>query len=424
VSNDTTRPGNDASVLPLRGCRVLDFGWAVAAPTVGLALADMGAEVLRVESRGRLDGLRLGESMARQASGMQDPSPDVEMEMHPLFHIVNRAKLGITVNIRKPEGVALVRQMARLCDVVIENFSPGVLDRVGLGYRDLRRERPDVVMLSMSSMGQSGPLRDVTTYAPTIASLVGLHGLIGYPDRLLGMAAGGFADANAGLMGVFAVLASLRYRQRTGQGQYIDMSQGEATAVLMGEALIDNVMNKRVQRPAGNARPGMAPYGVYPCKGNDQWVSIAVKTQAEWEALCRAVGNPEWTREDTFADAYSRKRNSDALDKRLGEWTRQHTPEEATERLQAHGVAAAPVLDIGQVYRHPQFQARQAFVHIEHPYIGKEAMYGTVWRLSGTPGGVFRRAPFLGEHNSYAFGDLLGLPRDSLERLRAEQAIS
>lgn len=412
------------TTLPMQNYRVVDFGWAVAAPMVGLSLADMGAEVIRVESRNRLDGLRLGQSMARQASGIENPDPALEQEMHPTFHIVNRGKRGITANIKEPGGVRLLRRLAQVSDVVVDNFSPGVLDRAALGYRDLRQERPDLVMLSMSSAGQYGPLRDVTTYAPTVASLAGLHGLVGYSeDRLLGMMDIGYGDANASLLGTFAVLACLRHRQRTGQGQFIDMSQWEATTVLLGEALMDYAMNGRVQRPTGNTRPGMAPYGIYPCKGEDQWVSIAVKTQEEWEALSRAMGDPAWAQDPRFADPYSRARHRETLDEHLATWTRERAPEQATALLQAHGVAAAPVLDMERINRDPHFRARQTFLEIEHPYLKQETAFGVAWKLSRTPGGAFRRAPFLGEHNDYVFQDVLGLSPSEVAQLKAAQAL-
>ena len=409
-------------VYPLQSYRIVDFGWVMAGPILGHHLADMGAEVIKVESRTRLDASRrgrplLGGNVARGDAGE-------EPELIPLFHNINRGKLGITVDIKRPEGVALIKGLVRCSDVVIENYTPHVLKDAGLDYAALRQVKPDLVMLSMSSVGQYGPLRDISTYASSLSSLAGLEGLVGYPgERVLGMMTTGYADPSAAAHGAIAVLAALRYRNRTGLGQYIDMAQVEATICLLGEAVLDYSMNRRIMGTRGNLHPTMAPHGNYPCQGEDEWVSIAVASDEEWQGLCRAIGDPPWSRDERFADGSGRLQHREELDKLISEWTMQHSHHEATALLQQEGVAAAPVLNIEEQYFHPHFQERQTFVECHHPRVGTETIYGIPWRLSAIPGEVRRHAPLLGEHNDYVFRELLGLPDGEVSRLIEERVI-
>ena len=409
-------------VYPLQNYRVIDFGWVMAGPILGHLLADMGAEVIKVESRQRLDASRRGRPLvgADVARGDQGEEP----ELIPLFHNINRGKLGITVDIKHPEGIALVKELVKYSDVVAENYTPHVLREAGLDYECLRQVKPDLVMLSMSSVGQYGPLRDISTYASSLSSLAGMEGLVGYyGERVLGMMTTGYADPNAAVYGALAVLAALRYRNRTGRGQYIDMSQLEATVSLMGEAVMDYAMNRRVPGPTGNRHPTLAPHGNYPCRGGDKWVSIAVGSDEEWRGLCRALGEPPWAYDERFSDGFGRLRHREELDHLISAWTVNLTHYEATEALQREGVAAAPVLNIEEQYFDKHFQERQTFVECHHPRVGMETIYGIPWRLGGTPGEVRRHAPLLGEHNRYVFGELLGIPEPELARLMEQKVI-
>ena len=321
--NENAGPG------PLSGYRVLDFGWVLAGALPGMVLADMGAEVLKVEPRQRMDYMRLGRPIIGD-----EPDP----EQHPLFHNVNRGKLSIAVNTTKPGAVDLIKELVPHCDVVVENFSQGVMDRLGLGYEVLSGIKSEIVMASISSNGQTGPLRDLRAYAPSIGALSGLDSTMGYEgERPLGLKPA-YADIVGALHSVFAIVSALHQKERTGQGQYIDVSMLRATVATMGAGLMEYEMTGRVMGPKGNYDPTMAPYGNYPCQGDDAWVSIAVRTENEWQGLKTGMDNPAWCEEERFSSRYSRLENRRDLDDNLSAWTRERTPGYITELLQANGV--------------------------------------------------------------------------------------
>jgi benzylsuccinate CoA-transferase BbsF subunit len=408
----------------LAGYRVLDFGTAFASPMAAQLLADMGAEVIKVESRTRLDGLRLGRPIVGEdiAGGDRGDWP----EYQPVFHGLNRSKLGVTINIKHPEGITLVKHLVRLSDIVTNNFSPGVMERAGLGYEALCIEKPDLIYVSLPAAGESGPLRDIVTYAPVIAALSGLSALVGYSaagEDFVGTLQVAFCDAVGALHAAVGILAALRHRQTTGEGQAIEISQWEASLSMLGEGVLDYGMNGRVRGPVGNAHPTMAPHNTYRCAGDDAWIAIAVGSEAEWRAFCHTAGHQEWTDDPRFADAYLRLQHRTALDALITAWTSQREPYEVMATLQGAGVAAMPVMNLEDQFRDPHLRAREIHLESEHPKVGLEFLYGIPWRLSATPGRIHRPAPLLGEHNHYVFGDLLGLPETEIQRLMDTGAI-
>ena len=404
---------------PLDGYRVLDFGWVLAGAVPGMILADMGAEVIKVETRLRMDYMRLGRPIIGD-----EPDP----EQNPMFHNVNRGKRSVTLNTTTPEAVDLARRLAAECDVVIENFSPGVMERLGLGYATLSGDNPRLVMASITSNGQTGPLRDLRAYAPSIGALSGLDSTMGYEPaegesgRPLGLKHA-YADLCGALHAVFAITSALHQRNKTGRGQYIDVSMLRATVATMGAGLMEYELTGRVLQPKGNYDPVMAPYGNYPCQGDDQWVSIAVRTEEEWRGMVEAMGSPAWVEEPSFASRFARLGHRRELDERVSEWTGERTPWEVTELLQSHGVAAFPVLDAEGRLFNPHFRERGLYSDIEHPALGTEPIFNVMWQLSGTPPSIRRHAPLLGEHNREVFCGLLGLDDGELARLEAEQVI-
>lgn len=399
--------------LPLEGYRIVDFGWVWAGAVLGHILADYGAETIKVESKRRLDGLRLGRVF----------EVGTALEINPTFHNLNRNKLSITVDMQQPKGVELLKSLVSKSDVVVENFTPDILKKRGLDYESLVEVKPDIIMISLRAAGDYGPLAHIVTYAPVISALSGIDSMVGYADeRPLGFRHA-YADPTASLFGAFAVLGALRYRERTGKGQYIDLSQWEATTTLIGEAIMDYTMNKRVYGPQGNRHPSMAPYGNYPCKEKDTWVSIAVKTEKEWEGLCRAMGNQPWTKDPRFADKFKRLKNATHLDQYIAKWTSTQTDYEAAKILQKNGVAATPLLTTEGIFVDPHFNERHTFVHIDHPVVGAEVIYNLPWKLSGCPPKPFRHAPILGEHNKYVFGEILGLSDEEIAKLMDEKVI-
>ena len=405
---------NNAPPGVLNGYRVLDFGWVLAGALPGMVLADMGAEVIKVETRQRLDYMRLG----RPIVGDQ-PDP----EQNPMFHNVNRGKLSLTLNIAEPDAVELVKRLVGHCDVVIENFSPGVMDRLGLGYETLSAIKPDIVMASISSTGQEGALRDLRAYAPSIGALSGLDSTMGYEGGgPLGLKHA-FGDICGALHAVFAIASALYRRDRTGEGQYIDVSMLRATVVTQGVGLMEQALTGRSARPRGNYDPTMAPYGNYPCAGEDRWVSIAVKTEDEWHSLVAAMGSPSWAQDHRFSSQFRRQRHRRELDALLAQWTVQHEADAVTELLQSHGVAAAPVLGAEERLFHPHFMERGLYSDIEHPALGAEPVFNLMWNLSRSPSRVRRHAPLLGEHNRQVLCGYLGLSEAELAELEERRVV-
>lgn len=402
-----------AKKAPLEGIRILDFTWAWAGPQASLILALLGAEVIKVESRRRLDHSRLRSLVAGPLAG-----PDESF----IFNTLNLNKLSVTLNLSQPQAVEMAKALAQISDVVMENMRPGVMDRLGLGYEALRALKPDIVMLSSSAVGGSGPERLYTGYAPTFAAMGGLAYITGRPGGRPAPLMGAI-DLRVGSTGAFAVLAALYYHQRTGKGQYIDLSSAEAVSALMGDAFIDYTMNGRVQERMGNRDQIMAPHGCYRCRGENEWVTIAVGTEEEWRSLYRVLGDRRLTDDERFADGYSRWQNQDDLDKIIGEWTADRSAQEVMQSLQSAGVAAMPVYDGPSLVQDAQVEARGFLTEVEHPALSKKKVVGPMWRLSKTPAAIRRHGPLIGQDNDYVLGQLLGMSQEEMARLVDEQVI-
>jgi benzylsuccinate CoA-transferase BbsF subunit len=366
----------------LQGIRILDFTWVLAGPYATRLLADFGAEVIKV----------------------QPLMPGEEDEFgRGYYNTWNRNKLGITLNLNKPEGVALAKRLVTLSDAVVENFTPRVMANWGLDYQNLKKLKPDLIMLSLSTMGSSGPWRDYTGFGPTIQAFSGITHLTSYPGKPpLGLGTA-YADHIAALLACLALLSAFEYRRRTGEGQYIDVSQVEAMASLLGDGFI----------PGKEA----APHGVYRCQGKDRWCAIAVFTEDEWQGLKQALGNPPWAEDKRFATLTSRFNNKEELDDLIEGWTKQHTAEEAMARLQGQGVAAGVVQSARDLAQDPQLKERGFFIELDHPQLGKTISDATPIRLSDNPPRYTRAAPLLSQDNNYVYGKLLGLSRDELAEL-------
>ena len=399
---------------PLDGVRIIDFTWAWAGPYATLLLAMMGAEVIKVESMNRLDHTRLRSLMNGPTMG--GPNHSV------VFNELNLNKLSVTLDLKKPKAIEIVKKLVKGADVVTQNMRPGAMERLGLSYEVLRGVKPDIIMLSSSAVGATGPERTYVGYAPTFAAMGGLSYISGYPEGKPTMLSG-VVDNRVATTSAFAVLAALNYRQRTGRGQQIDLSSTGAISSLMGEVLLDYTMNGRVRERNGNHDENMVPHNCYPCNGEDRWVTIAVSSEDEWQSFCKVTGNPSWTEDERFTDSDSRRRNEEELDKLVAEWTRQHSDEEITVLLQKAGVAAAPSLNGERVSKDPHSKERNVIVEVEHPEIGKRRVVGPPWRLSATPARIRRAAPLLGEHNQYVLGEILGMPQDEIEQLVGEQVV-
>jgi crotonobetainyl-CoA:carnitine CoA-transferase CaiB-like acyl-CoA transferase len=407
---------------PLEGYRVLDFGTAWAGPQCGHLLADMGAEVIKIETRGRLDGLRMGRPVVGDdiAGGDEGKWPD----MQPAFHGLNRNKLSFTIDLKQPKARDIINRLVKVSDVVLDNSSPGAMTRLGLDHKSLEAINPGIISISLTACGEYGPLRDTLVYAPSIISVGGLQSLIGYygeGNPMQVMAA--YGDTNASIHGFLAVLVALWHRERTGEGQHIELSETEAVTSLLGEGIMEYFMNGRIPKAPGNRHPGMCPHGIYPCQGKDRWIAIAIDTEEEWQNFCQAIGEPHWIKDEKFADKHSRLENQEELNRLIADKTTQYTPYQLMEELQNVKVAATPVMNIEDQYVDPHYRERQIFVEIENPLLGTETLYGVPLRLSKTPGDIYRPAPSLGEHNDYVLSELLGMSPEEIADLTAQKIL-
>ena len=401
-----------AAPLPLKNVRVANFGWVWAGPVVGQTLGFLGAEVYKIESRARIDINRTLPPFGEGVSG-----PDRSLQNHAGW----AGNGSVSLNLKEPEGVELAKQLVAKSDVVIENFGPGAMEALKLGYDELKQVKPDIVMLSMPTAGLSGPLKNVRAYGMSLTSLTGLDSITGYRDGPPIPVENAFSDPYNGIMGAFAVLVALTHRDRTGTGQHIDYSQQESIMQLVGPAFMDYVMNDRAGTPMGNRHPtnAGAPHGVFSCQGDDRWISIAVMTGEEWQGLRDAMGDPQWAQSDDYASAAGRVANIDALHEQLAAWVAGFDDRELSELLQQHGVAAAPVLCIGDLLDDPHFKSRGTYVEVTHPLGFKETIYGSYVKSNKFEAAV-RPGPMIGQDNDYVFKELLGLPddryRDLIER--------
>jgi benzylsuccinate CoA-transferase BbsF subunit len=372
----------------------------LAGPYATRLLADFGAEVIKVQP------LLSSEADDAFSRGYYDTW--------------NRNKLGINLNLNKPEGVALAKRLAGICDAVVENFTPRVMANRGLDYDNLKKVKSDIIMLSMSVMGRTGPQRDYVGYGPTVQALSGMTYLTSFPGHPSLGPGFSYADHIAGLYASIVLLAALEHRRRTGEGQYIDISEVEAMTGLLGGAVLDYTTRGKEPEPAGNSSPLAAPHNVYPCRGENRWCAIAVFTDEEWRGLKRALGNPSWAEDARFATLAGRRENIDELDRQIATWTQERTAEEVMSRLQENGVAAGAVQDAADLAGDPQLKERGFFVN--KPEIGK-FVDATPIRLSQSPAEYKRAAPSQGQDNDYVYGKLLGMSEKEMADLREKGVI-
>ena len=400
---------------PLEGIRIIDFGWILSVPYAGGWLGSLGAEVIRVESNTRLEPGRTG------LSGTADGIDGVNRS--GIWNCLNHSKLGVTLNIRDTEAQKLVKELVAVSDVVIENFSTGVLDRQGLGYEDLRKVRPDLIMLSGSTMGTVGPDRESTGFGPNVCSYAGQPSITGYEGGQPQNLGGNWPDYLVGTMMVHSVLSALWHRRRSGEGQRIELAMAEVVSSMIPEAFLEFTMNNRVPPRIGNHDPHMSPHNVYRCAGDDEWVAIAVQSDDEWSRVCKVMGRPELASNTRFATFKSRKLNEATLDDLISEWTADRSPMEVTELLQGERIAAGPVMEVMSLMVDPHFRERGNIIEMDHTEVGLREVAGLPIRFSDIPRPAYYTAPLLGEHNDDVFGGLLGYKPTHVSALRESQAI-
>ena len=400
---------------PLDGIRVVDFCWAWAGPYGSLQLAHLGADVIRIESAKRLCPSRL-----------IPPWPDNESGVNRAgyFNQYNQGKRSLTLDLKAPEAIDIAKTLVSKSDIVMNNFASGVMEKLGVGYDVLRRIKSDIIMVSLPGYGTSGPEKDFVSYGPPQVAQSGLSALTGYVGGPPMMAGFSYGDPNGGIHATFAVMSALLHREKTGQGQYIDLSQWEAAIMLLPEAVMDYSMNGTQPERMGNRDPHMAPHGVFRSKGDDRWVSLSVRDEAEWQRLCAVMGQPELSSDARFASLAARKENEAALEEIVTAWTQERTADEATQALQKVGIPAYPSLDAIDMINNPHVGARDYFVELEHPEVGARRHMGIPWTMSRTPCEIRRPAPCLGQDTEAVLTDIVGLSQGEIAALRAKDILT
>jgi len=395
----------------LAGLLVCDFGWAVAGPVLSRFLAHHGATVIKIESNTRLDGTRLSTPFrgkpSRNNSGYFDQH--------------NAGKLGITLDLKHPEGKRIARRLALKADVVNENFVPGVLDELDLGYESLRRDRPDLIMISSSAQGQDGPNARAPGLGVTLQGLVGLAHLTGWPDRLPVGTGEPYTDTLVVWTAGTALMAALDYRRRTGQGMHIDLSQFEIVAHVLAPGLLHEQFTGARHARMGNASLARAPEGVFPCAGDDRWCAISVENDAQWRALAGVIGLAASPSDGQ--DLAWRRAHNEALERAIADWTCTREVEQVENALFAARVPAHRVATGKDIMEDAQLAARGHWVKRDHPSMGEHLYEMPPFRLDEHAIHV-GRSPRIGEHTDEVLANVLGLGKEEIEAARAKGALN
>lgn len=412
-----TRPERARGVL--QHVNVLDMSWVAAGPLCGVLFAYFGADVIKFESAVRVDIARSAPPIVRRQPGINRSG---------YFGALNLGKRGIAVCLDTPGGVEITHRLVDWADIIIEGWTPGTLKRWNLDYESLRQRKPGIIMISMTLQGQTGPHAQLRGYGFQVQGMSGLADLTGWPDRAPTGVTLAYPDYVTPLAATFAAVAALDYRDRTGMGQHIDVSQMEAILNLTGPTLLDYLVNGREARRAGNRLlagdgPVAAPHGVYPTRGEDRWIAITVFSDVEWASLCRVLSREEWLHDQRFATQLARCRHDAELDAAVAEVTQGWDGRELMEALQRAGVAAGVVHDQQGLYGDPQLLHRGHFVPLTHPEWGEFPAEPFGVRLSKAPPVVERPAPCLGQDNERVLREVLGYSSEEVDRFIAEGAL-
>ncbi|MDD5288898.1 MAG: CoA transferase [Dehalococcoidales bacterium] len=398
---------------PLAGVRVIEFGSALAIPLTGRIMGAYGAEVIKMETVTRPELFR---STYPFKENIQGPNRAGR------FVFSNTDKLSVTINITKPAGIELAKKLVAKADIVTENFAGGVMERLGLGYNELRKVKPDIIMLSSCMQGQTGPHSGHPGYGMQLTALSGFDSITGWADKPP-VELEIYTDFTAPQLSLIALLSALDYRRRTGKGQYFDLSQYETAMQFIAPLILDYGVNGRVANRVGNKVENAAPHGAYCCLGYDRWCAIAVFTAEEWQGFCRVIGNPAWTKDSRFATLTARKENEDELNKLVESWTITRKAEDVMTMMQADGVGAGVVLTARDLVENdPHLKYRKLYPELEHPEIVKYRAIRPHFILSKSPTSL-KRAPLLGEHNEYVFKQVLGMSDEEIAQMLIEGAI-
>lgn len=395
--------------LPLKGIRVLDFTWGGAGPFATKVMADFGAEVVKIETHTHYDFPR---TMGPYAKGVKG------VNRSGYFTNRNSSKNSVTINLKKKEAVAVAKQLAATCDIAINNFRAGVLEKLGLGYQQLAEQRPDIIYVSMPLQGSGGPQANYSGVGHTLNVLAGIYGLTGYDDGTLVGPGTNYPDhsVNPG-HALVAIMCALIHRKRTGQGQYIEVSQLESTMNLLGPSIVGYSLDGQNPRMEGNTSTSAAPYGAFEC-ANSEWIAISVGSDEAWSALAGVAGPQGWAADAAYKTAGGRLANAGKLHEQVRDWTRTQDAHALMKRLQNAGVCAGVVQTAKDlVEKDEQIASRRDFVTIDHPEMGPVLYNGSPFVLSRTPAHL-RSAPLIGEHNDKVFGEWVGIADPERARMK------
>lgn len=391
-------------MLPLEGVRVLSFGTGGVVPDFGKIMGELGADVIKVESRDNLDFMRT-------------IGPDINNIAG--FNEANRSKRSFGINLKIDRAKEIVSRLIEISDILAENFRGGVMQSLGLDYERVRKIKPDIIYISSQGFGAGGPYSNYQAYGPMLSAASGLLSLWAQPDDPYPVGSNApIPDHMASKYVAVAAIAALDYKRRTGKGQHINLAQTEVAAGMVGEHYLEYTMNGRIPGPMGNRNPCAAPHGVYRCKGDDQWCAIAVFTDEEWRNLCHTIGKPELEGDPKFADLIGRLHNQDELDATVEEWTAVREPIEVMEALQAVGVPAGVVQRAPDSLSDPQLNFYGSVIELDHPVAGRRLYPGVPWRMSAASEFRSTAAPILGQHTQEICQELLGMSENEIAQLK------
>ena len=404
----------DYRPLPLEGLRVMDLGQFIAVPFCTLWMAWLGAEVIVVESGGRMTARG-----APPFAAGHDGNPDASGYYNTLY----AGKKSCALDLGSAAGRDVALRLASVCDVMVDNFSTGVMEKLGLGYDVVSKANPGLVVLSNGAFGRTGPMKDARGLHSTVNLFSGVADVTGYTDGAPRILGGVVPDPLSGMYAHFAILAAFHHRERTGCGQYIDFAMYEAMMTLIPEAVIDYTLNGTQPRRIANRDRQMAPHGYYPCADNDTWLAVSIRDDAMWLAFCKAMDRPDLAEDPRYATSTARVENVEQLDRHVEAWSRQQDTDAAVELLQRAGVVAGAVLRNDELFGNEQLKALGMIVAPDHPVTGPYQQIGLPWQMDSLRA-EYRRAPLLGEHTHEIITGLLGMSQAEFEALRDAGALT
>jgi benzylsuccinate CoA-transferase BbsF subunit len=412
AGSETNSPDKGMGNNVFSGLRIAGFFTAMVGPLTMKFFADYGATVIRIETSQR-------PCVSRTSPPFKDGKPGFNRSGY--FNHFNANMYSMALNMNHPLGIEVAKKLIAKSDVVMENYAPRIMEKWGLGYKDVKEVKPDIIMLRMSGFGYKGPYRDLGAYGMTLAAMAGIPNFIGWPDREpLPVGVGAYTDCISPRYAAAALIAALDHYEKTGQGQLIELAQVETAISFFLPAVLDYAANGREPVRVGNACPDAVPHGVYPCTGEDKWCTIAVFNDEQWANLCKVVDRMEWIEDLRFSTAMNRKTNEEVINTLISDWTKRFTAEEIMHRMQAAGVPAGVVKNAAEAYEDPQLRWRNLFWPLSHSEVGSFTHLGTSFELSRTPGQPYRASPSLGEHTEYICTNILGLSDEEFIELLKE----